>query len=106
MPQKSTDRLATDLGYLDRFFDKISSMAAEKAPAERARIEAFVVDQRARWAEMAALLRGPSGAGTAEPVEAAEPSRGPAPSTGPSGAPGPSPEPPAPAKLTVGSLRR
>ena len=47
-----------DLGYLDGFFSKLEAHAAGLEPAARARLEALLAEERARWVEIRGLLAG------------------------------------------------
>jgi hypothetical protein len=83
---------ARDLGYLDKFFDKIDAHAATLDAAAGARLRALVLEERARWGEIRGLISG-------EPVKASAPaSQVPATPVGPATVSRPRPQ------FTVGSL--
>jgi hypothetical protein len=85
-----------DLGYLDLFFTKLEAHARTLGAAPQAELLRLLAEERTRWAEIRRLLSG----GTPKALsEAIAPAGGlTPPMTGP-GAP-----PPAPHRLTVGSL--
>jgi hypothetical protein len=50
---------ATDLGYLDKFFEKLERHASAMTDARAAgRLRGLLAEERARWAEIRALLAG------------------------------------------------
>lgn len=71
------ETFARDLGYLDPFLAKLEAHAATLSPAAGARLRTLMGEERARWAEIKALLGGaaptttPSGGTTAGPPSAA-----------------------------------
>jgi hypothetical protein len=82
---------ATDLGYLEKFFDKLERHASAMADAgAKARLVALLAEERARWAEIRGLLEGGPAATPSAPNPAAKGG----------------PPAPATAGFTVGSLVR
>lgn len=89
---------ARDLGYLERFIQKLETQARELSDGPRQQALRLLEEQRSQWAAIMALLSGESAGGEPE-APAASPS--PAPAT----APGPTvSRSPAQGGLTVGSL--
>ena len=67
---------ATDLGYLDRFLDKLERHASALADARaKDRLAGLLAEERARWAEIRALLAGDGSPGAGESRSSAEPQR-------------------------------
>lgn len=84
MPE--SDRFGRDLGYLDRFLEKLESHAGTLPAASGQRLRALIEEERRRWSEIRQLLDeatpvgqsgdpSPDGPPEAEPsgTEAAEP---------------------------------
>lgn len=104
MPAPADDSFARDLGYLDKFFDKIEAHAASVGGASGARLKELMGEERARWREIRGLLGG--GAPAARGPSAAAPPASSL-STGPADpAASPSATGRATRRLTVGSLIR
>lgn len=92
------EAFARDLGYLDKFFDKLEAHGqGQPAPHGPALVEA-VRHQRAEWAEIKGLLEGRTSAPSAAPVPRSAPAA-PAPRAA---APQTAPTPPSPAAPVSG----
>jgi hypothetical protein len=63
-----------DLGYLDKFFDKIEAHADSLDPQAGDELRDLIADERNRWARITALLGG--AAAPSEPATKAPPSSG------------------------------
>lgn len=62
MPQTNDADFARDLGYLDKFFDKLDAAAKELGDARGSRLSTLVEEERARWAEIKSILAGAAAA--------------------------------------------
>lgn len=78
------DAFSRDLGYLDKFFDKLDAHAGTLPSDAGQRLRALLVDERKAWAEIKQLV----GAGDAPPA-AAEEKAAPAQAAAPAEAPRP-----------------
>jgi hypothetical protein len=70
---------ARDLGYLDKFFDKIEAHAASLDATRGARLRALVAEERTRWAEIRGLIGGTTSVGARAEAPAPEKALAPAP---------------------------
>ena len=72
---------ARDLGYLDKFFDKLEQHAASLPPASGARLKALMGEERTRWSEIRSIIAGKAPANPAVVVASAptQSTSGPAP---------------------------
>lgn len=61
---------ARDLGYLDKFFDKLEQHAGSLAPASGARLKALIGEERTRWGEIRSIIGGGAPASTTPPSSA------------------------------------
>ena len=50
--------IARDLGYLEKFFDKLEAHADEQAPAAGERLRELMGQERQRWQEIRGLIAG------------------------------------------------
>lgn len=74
---KGDGAFATDLGYLDKFLDKLERHASAMVDARAAgRLAGLLAEERARWAEIRALLAGEAAPEASPgPAALAEPAR-------------------------------
>src|SRR5262245_60362213 len=114
------EEFTRDLGYLDKFFEKLDAEAANLAAASAARLRALLGEERSRWAEIRTLLAGGAPAPASGEAVKSQPSASAPPSAelvhpyskayreaAASAKPAPAPESqPGSAGFTVGSLRR
>lgn len=93
------EEFSRDLGYLDKFFEKLEGHASTVGGNAGGRLLELLAEERKRWDEIRGLLGGAPGVETTAAVEASpttgadavEPTRKPAPASPSSPAPAPAP---------------